>query len=807
MHQTAAKLARRFVLALNVAAASAGFSDTLTWVGETGNWSEAANWRNGSGANAVPVAGDDVVIDSAVTVTLDLASSTPALKSLTVGGGAVESKLVFAKWDVALVATMVVVANKGVLTCQGAYEKENMGRVWIQCTDLTVVAGGKIDVDECGYLAAEMPASGYLSGYGPGRASTDGMGASHGGLGGLAVFSDQKNPLRAREPDFSDMLYDDPEAPVEPGSSGYTSQYAKGGAGGGAVRIEATGRVTVNGAILASGGGVVQEKYWSNDSHHTGGSGGSVYITCETFAGDGGTILADGGNGHYALSWSNSLGRNSIWGYDPPNSYGDSVGGGGMIAICYAVDKQTDGLVKNMTISAAPGFYASLCRNPNPPTRADEDRYFCQGDLGTLHFSDDRIVRTLLGKGLSGRISGYTEWTCDELDFTSGFVRFMGEGFKLKVNGDLTVSGKNVRLDVGGVAMTNRVFRPEVWAGRTTVAIEVGGDLTVSDGARLDIRSAATNQSTTVGSVVTVGKTLTVGENGNLYAWCEYVNGGAPKFSVSNLTVAAGGLLSAEGRGYAGAAGRANGSTDTYWNHTTSGYGPGKGFIGQTNKQDYPDGTQTGRPATGGTHGGKGGLSTLAYGSLLPYVKTYDDPWRPTMPGSGGGATSMAFGNGAGGGVIYVEAADHIQVDGTVNADGGRTWSLVGPASGGSGGTIFLSSKTFSGAATGVLTARGGDIGKEPSDNTRVSGAGGGGRIAVWTGEAYPGKMTSRRVQTYETAASCPGCDFLGTVTAGGGVNDVSSLPEMTGATLNGSDGTVGFAYVEPPKGLLLLFR
>ena len=338
----------KLIACVALLSAMAGWADTITWVGPSGNWSDASNWQNEAGGNVAPKAGDDVVINAAVTVTLDGEESTPALKSLTVGGRAAESKLLFSKWDAALVASTVTVAEKGVITCQGAYEKENMGRVWIQCADLTVAAGGTIDVDGCGYLAAEKPTSTsvYPEGYGPGRSRKEGMGASHGGLGGLSVYQVDKNQLMGRVADFGDMLYDNPAAPVEPGSSGSGSYWAKGGAGGGAVRVEASGRVTITGAILASGGShahAADNKQYAKDSHVTSGAGGSVYITCSTFAGTNGVIRADGGNGHFVLAQPTA--GASVYGYDAPDGAGDNAGGGGMIAIHYDAEKQKDGKV------------------------------------------------------------------------------------------------------------------------------------------------------------------------------------------------------------------------------------------------------------------------------------------------------------------------------------------------------------------------------------------------------------------------------------------------------------------------------
>ncbi len=430
-----------------------------------------------------------------------------------------------------------------------------------------------------------------------------------------------------------------------------------------------------------------------------------------------------------------------------------------------------------------------------------------------MHFTDGTLLKSCLGKGLTGQVLGFTEWTCDSLDFTDGFVRFVGEGFALKVGGNLNIAGENVRLDLGGVAMTNRVFRSEVYAGTQTVRLDVGGDVTVSGGARLDIRAAETNDANVVGASVAVGGTLTVGAKGHLYAWCDAVSGGSPVFAVSNLTVAADGIMSAEGRGFAGATGRDNSNPnkyDEYWNRRTVGYGPTPGF-GKWGSSwasvTFADGTTIAAPATGGSHGGLGGLSTIAEEGNVAYATTGDDECLPVLPGSGGGADALAFGNGAGGGVIRVEAKDHIQVDGAISVDAGRTWSLYGAASGGAGGTIRLSSRTFAGAKTGVLTARGGDIGATGSNREASSGAGGGGRISVWTGDPIQRGLVIRRVGKYSVANESSGCNFLGLATATGGTNDVAQLPSATGATLNGGDGTVRFVHYLPPVGFILGVR
>jgi hypothetical protein len=99
-------------------------------------------------------------------------------------------------------------------------------------------------------------------------------------------------------------------APVDFGSSGGSDNVSGSppGAGGGAIRMNVTGALLINGRVSANGGaGVGQNK--------GGGSGGSVWLTAGTLAGSG-TISANGGAG-------NGLGGG---------------GGGGCMALQYSVN-------------------------------------------------------------------------------------------------------------------------------------------------------------------------------------------------------------------------------------------------------------------------------------------------------------------------------------------------------------------------------------------------------------------------------------------------------------------------------------
>jgi hypothetical protein len=130
-------------------------------------------------------------------------------------------------------------------------------------------------------------------------------------------------------------------------------------------------------------------------------------------------------------------------------------------------------------------------------------------------------------------------------------------------------------------------------------------------------------------------------------------------------------------------------------------------------------GNMAGSPASGwgGGHGGFGGLSASnalggnVYGSIL----------QPTDKGSGGGY-GYAGAGGFGGGAIRLFAGGLVQIGGIISARGAN--GLNERSGGGSGGSVWISAQTISGA--GSMFADGGA--GEPSQG----GGGGGGRIALY---------------------------------------------------------------------------
>ncbi|OPZ26720.1 MAG: hypothetical protein BWZ02_01900 [Lentisphaerae bacterium ADurb.BinA184] len=128
----------------------------------------------------------------------------------------------------------------------------------------------------------------------------------------------------------------------------------------------------------------------------------------------------------------------------------------------------------------------------------------------------------------------------------------------------------------------------------------------------------------------------------------------------------------------------------------------------------YGIGAPTSTLRAGGSYGGQGGTSESGSGVVGP---TYGSVLAPTGIGSGGGndVTTPA------GGAIHLTVLGDVVLDGTLSASSGTDTN--GYRCGGSGGSLWLVAETLSGG--GTISANGGDQGS-------TSGAGGGGRMAVY---------------------------------------------------------------------------
>ena len=158
------------------------------------------------------------------------------------------------------------------------------GNVTINATNVNVNSGGTINVDGKGYIGGLAGnGSGTGGGYGD-NAVNYASGGGYGGAGGASTYYS------------GGTTYGSITAPTDLGSGGGGSSNTgvRGGSGGGAIKIVATGTVTVDGAITATGNTPTSGNVWCG-----GGSGGSIWIQTGILAGAG-SVTANGGAGGYA---------------------------------------------------------------------------------------------------------------------------------------------------------------------------------------------------------------------------------------------------------------------------------------------------------------------------------------------------------------------------------------------------------------------------------------------------------------------------------------------------------------------------
>ena len=569
-----------------------------------GLWTNPATW-NVPGA---PRAGATATVDH--NVTLD--ASTPALACVTNNG-----TISFDGWDTLLSATNVTIA--GTVTHAQNTATNAVGGVWIPnarvniaCGDLTLSGSGKIDVNYKGYRVGvwNYPGSGpgggvYVSSAYDGY-PVYGGGGGHGGVGG--GFSE--SPLY-------NGIYGDFAAPENPGSGGGggdTPGQPLKGHGGGAVRIAATGTVTLGGGgILANGEG---------QGYHMGaGSGGSVFITCRTLAG-GASIQASGGPG------------------------GNAGGGGGRIAVVYDKTAQQAAPLPTTVFTAAGG---------KAGTGNVEFLPFYDGDIGTLYFPDSQFLTRQTGPiAHAGQwmAPDFTVWSRDALTFNNAWLRF-ASGFQLDVSNTLIVQGTDNRLhklevpsgDVScGAAVVNKASLVMKADGAVAPSL-VCSSFDVTNAAAFHVYAFATAAPETPGARVEVANAMTVGAASWVHPVSNPTNGASPEFLVGKLDVLAGSGFDASFRGYRGGP------------FASNGYGPGMG-----------KGTGSGG---GGGHGGSGGGFT----ALLCGI-TNDHSYAPIFAGSsgaGGGLFDMAYHStgGWGGGEVRIRASGDVNLAGSLLANGG----------------------------------------------------------------------------------------------------------------------------------------
>ena len=369
--------------------------DEVVWIGgSTGNFETPANWSGG----VVPRQEDDVILDGAVTVTIN---EPITIKSLEIGGLGNSSKLVVKNsltvaGDITINNSGTIVADKSievggsVFVCSGGLITHNANadtelyKVEIESDGVFYLEeGANINVSEKGYAVAKGPGAG---GYDGGN-----NGASHGGIG-CGHINKKTTPPHA--PCYGSLL-----KPINLGSGGKTG----GGPGGGAVRIFAGGEMRIDGVINAEA---------KHGSSYYPGSGGSIYLKCALLSGEGkisvngGNVSIDcpGGGGRIAVyeteatDWSAWHGQMTAYGGIVSTSGVSALPGAsaGTIYLQTAADVPGGGIVK-IDNRGGWNFGADLpvLANPIDGKRAYTATRFQLGNGGSIRLRGDVRVKDI----------------------------------------------------------------------------------------------------------------------------------------------------------------------------------------------------------------------------------------------------------------------------------------------------------------------------------------------------------------------------------------------------------------------------
>jgi len=169
------------------------------------------------------------------------------------------------------------------------------------------------------------------------------------------------------------------------------------------------------------------------------------------------------------------------------------------------------------------------------------------------------------------------------------------------------------------------------------------------------------------------------------------------------------------------------------------------------------------------------------------------------MPGSGGGPYPGKW-SGHGGGVVWIEAAQSVALDGILSAVGLTTaWTASG---GGSGCGIFVCAPRFTGGAAAQMRADGGGGQVYNAGSNAAGGAGGGGRIAVALNVAPETRerLIAGESPWVQTIESLPGFDGTTSVAVG------ATGPNYTGAPEH-APGVGSVVFLKGGQGSVLLLR
>jgi hypothetical protein len=554
------------------------------------------------------------------------------------------------------------------LECQADNDGDpvNGSGVIINATNINIAATAAISADGLGFRSNEGPGVGEY-------ANDQGSGGSHGGIGGDGIAAAHGS------------TYGSVSAPTALGSGGaynWSGRTTLGGTGAGAIKLNVTDTLTVDGTVSADGGRYI-------GGRTGGGSGGSVWIDALTLAGSG-SITADGGIGYATEGGGGAGGRIALQWTTTPRTFNGIIrakGGTGWIAghhgtIWVPSDKWNElwnaTYPVNGSIALAPGEYTIAELNIDSGVTLE-----CQG--GEAGIVVDNVDATFDPEGTwtigsnAGQYGNDIRWhEAGDGSATATWTPHIPEAGDYNVYAWWTTHPNRatnakyiINHDEG--APDEVIVNQEVDGSQWNLLGQYYFDGTDDS---VVLTSEGANEYI-IADAIMIAKTP-VGDEG------DPLHGLGVIIKSDNITIASGAKISADGLGYEG---------------------PGVG-------ESISD------QGSGGSHGGIGGDGiAAAHGS------TYGSVNEPLALGSGGAYNWGGFDTygGTGAGAIKLDVSYTLTVNGTVSADGGRY--IGGRTGGGSGGSVWIKTSTLAGS--GSITADGG-VGYATE-----GGGGGGGRIAL----------------------------------------------------------------------------
>jgi hypothetical protein len=140
----------------------------------------------------------------------------------------------------------------------------------------------------------------YLSSFGNGTGGSYGGGGGHGGIGGFGGSGSGGNS------------YGNANSPTASGSRGGPGYYGTAGFGGGAIRLNVSGALHLDGIISALGAPATPNPSANSTNYDVGGgSGGSIWLSADSFSGAG-LLRVDGGAGLLPYGGGGAGGRIAV---------------------------------------------------------------------------------------------------------------------------------------------------------------------------------------------------------------------------------------------------------------------------------------------------------------------------------------------------------------------------------------------------------------------------------------------------------------------------------------------------------------